>query len=257
MTEIKFKQGKKKHSFFIINKSIKSIDCETINLIIDFLKHIKIKSSSIIHIQDKDIKIQKEILYEYLGEQIDNNKENNKINIKDIIQIIFEKTKEKERTIYKKNSKSFEKIKSLIQKEIKDDSTIIIEKKEVNFDSEDEAERIKNVIMGKENQINTNLSFQLKKLIEKIELNQEIIKFDAKKNETKAVDGIFFYNSWINSFNTEKFKMHSKFRNFIKKEKISSLANMGFYLKTLLDDFYIDIYVDDPNQLDKALEKNN
>lgn len=57
--DMMIKINKKKHSFTRVIKDIKNINSEQINLIIDFLKHIKMKSSSIIHIQDKDIKIQR------------------------------------------------------------------------------------------------------------------------------------------------------------------------------------------------------
>lgn len=110
--------------------------------------------------------------------------------------------------------------------------------------------------MGKENLINTNLSLQLEKLIKKLELNQEIINSDETINETKTIDGEFFYNSWKKSFYTVKFKLSTKFTNYIKKDKIISLPNMGYYLKKLLDDFFIDIYDDDPNQLEKIFDKN-
>ena len=50
LKEIKFKQGKEKHSIIIVIEDINNISCDTINLIIDFLKYIKVKSSSIIHI---------------------------------------------------------------------------------------------------------------------------------------------------------------------------------------------------------------
>ena len=122
----------------------------------------------------------------------------------------------------------------------------MIEKKEISTDL-DESKRIKNVLLGKDDKICNNLSLQLKRLIEKLELNQEIIIDETKINETKTADSEFFYISWINSFNTEQFKSHQTFKDYIKRDKISSLANMGFYLNKILDGFYIDIYVDDPS----------
>lgn len=160
--------------------------------------------------------------------------------------------------IYKKDNKSFDGIKKLIKKEVKKNELIKpIEIKEDNSDSENELERIQKVVLGKESKVNINLSQQLKQLMKKLELNEEIIKSETKINETKAIDGEFFYNSWKNSFDAEKFKSNKNFKKYVKKEKITGLANMGFYLKTLLDGFYIDIYADDPNQLDKKLSKDN
>ena len=44
------------------------------NTVIDFLKHIRYRTSLIIHIQDEEIKFQKEILYECLDTRIDTKK---------------------------------------------------------------------------------------------------------------------------------------------------------------------------------------
>lgn len=57
---------KKDHYVTTCRKNIKGVSKNNINCIIDFLKHIKIKASDIIHIEDEKIKFQKEILYEYL-----------------------------------------------------------------------------------------------------------------------------------------------------------------------------------------------
>ena len=56
---------------------------------------IKQKSSLIIHIEDKDIKIQQEILYEYFDKPIDNSDKENQIPIQDDKKIIFEKTRKR------------------------------------------------------------------------------------------------------------------------------------------------------------------
>ena len=56
---------------------------------------IKQKSSLIIHIDDKDIKIQKESLYEYLDKPIDNSDKENPIPMQDDKKIIFEKTRKR------------------------------------------------------------------------------------------------------------------------------------------------------------------
>lgn len=65
----------KKHSITICVKDIKGVNSKVINLIVDFLKFIKIKTSSMIHIQDKNFKFQKEILYEALEKETSDNKE--------------------------------------------------------------------------------------------------------------------------------------------------------------------------------------
>ena len=77
-------------------EEIKGISIKNINLIIDFLKHIKIKASKIIHIEDEEIKFQKEILFVYLNRNpLDANE--GKITLEDVVNIIFEKSKKKKK----------------------------------------------------------------------------------------------------------------------------------------------------------------
>ena len=81
-------------------------------------------------------------------------------------------------------------------------------------------------------------------------MNQEYFK-EVKLSEIETIGGEFFYNSWKKSFDEAQFKNHSKFKEFIKKEEIMELPNMGFYLGIILDNFFIDIYVNNPNKLEK------
>ena len=97
------------------------------------------------------------------------------------------------------------------------------------------------------------MSYQLGQLITILKKNEECLK-EIKLQEIETIDGEFFYNSWKESFEVEKMKNHTKFKEFIKKEEIISLSNMGFYLSLLLDGFNIDIYMDEPNKLEKKLD---
>ena len=65
----------KKHSVTICIKDLHGVDKKIINLIIDFLKFIKRKASSMIHIQDDNFEFQKEILYEAIDKEIPNREE--------------------------------------------------------------------------------------------------------------------------------------------------------------------------------------
>lgn len=123
----------------------------------------------------------------------------------------------------------------------------------INDFIEDDKTRIENIISGEETGININLSYQLDQLIKIVKKNDECLK-EVKLDEIKTIDGQYFYNSWKKSFDMISFKKHRKFTEFIKKEEIQSLANMGFYLGVLLDNFYIGIYDNDPHKLEKRNE---
>lgn len=66
-------------------------------MIVDFLKHIKIRASNIIHIQDKEIKFKKEILFDYLNRELEKNNigRDNRLSLKDAISLVFRPKKEK------------------------------------------------------------------------------------------------------------------------------------------------------------------
>ena len=104
LEKIKIQIGKKNKYTFIAVKdevlSLNKIDRMQVNLIIDFLKFIWDKGSSIIHINDKRIKIQKEILFEYIKISKNNNQKQNPENlmeINELIGIIFESKKKNQK----------------------------------------------------------------------------------------------------------------------------------------------------------------
>ena len=47
----------------------------------------------------------------------------------------------------------------------------------------------------------------------------------------------FFYLLWKDSFNKERYKQSCAYFNFIKKEKIVPLNDMGKYMKMLLEKY--------------------
>ena len=74
--EVNFRMNhNKKHLVTICVKDIQEVDKQIINLIIDFLKFIKRKTSSMIHIHDENFEFQKEILYEAIDKEIPNTEE--------------------------------------------------------------------------------------------------------------------------------------------------------------------------------------
>ena len=269
--DITFKSNKQKHTITICTKDLKNIDSSKINLIIDFLKHIKLRASSIIHIQDNEVHFQKEILFAFLDRDIqDYQAINDEVNIplKEAMGIIFEKKETKKEVINKKKTNFYDNMKELITNEINEIEEEQKEKEkekdteriseEDNYEQNDEKkdeERIKKILSGDENLIKTNLSFQLNQLLQKIQLNTEIVEKDEKLKRMVNIDGKFFYDSWYKSFD-EKFKMHHKFIQYVDKTKIENFANLGYYLSVLLGGFKINFYLKDPNQLDKRFAKN-
>ena len=105
----------KKHSITICVKDIKGVNSKVINLIVDFLKFIKIKTSSMIHIQDKNFKFQKEILYEALEKETSDSQESGlNIFLNEAMNIIFQKKKQEEKDIPKKDENFYNNMKKLI-----------------------------------------------------------------------------------------------------------------------------------------------
>ena len=82
--------------------SIEGIDCDRVNLIIDFLKHTKIRASSFIHLEDKEIKFQREILYVYLSpasndEEKEEKEEKHNFSLNEFMSLIFQKSEKKKK----------------------------------------------------------------------------------------------------------------------------------------------------------------
>ena len=103
-----FGKKKKDHNVTICLSSIESINCDHVNLIIDFLKHTKIRASSFIHLEDKEIKFQREILYVYLSPASNDEEKEEKHNfsLNEFMSLIFQKSeKKKEKEIDKKKGK--------------------------------------------------------------------------------------------------------------------------------------------------------
>ena len=261
--EVNFRMNhNKKHLVTICVKDIQGVDKQIINLIIDFLKFIKRKTSSMIHIQDENFEFQKEILYEAIDKKIPNTEESGiNISLEEAIDVIFQKKKEKVKELPKKDKTFYKKMKNLISSEI--DGTNNSDEKEKNsekcdddnsegiFDEKAEEERIKKILSGDENSIDTNLNSILNQLLNKIKLNREIVEPDKKLNKIEIIDGTFFFNSWKESFETEKIKSDETYKLYIDKNKIGSLANMGAFLGKLLKGLKFNFYMIEPNKLDK------
>ena len=200
-----------------------------INVIIDFLKFIKRKASSMIHIQDEDFEFQKEILYESLDKEMPSNEESGiNITLKDAMSVIFQKKNQTKKEIQKKDKTFYKRVKNIIKCEI--DKNNDYDKKEENsekyeeefdeiLDEKEEEERIKKIFSEDKNSIKTNLSFVLSQLLAKIKLNQEIVEPDIKLKNMKIIDGNFFFDSWKKSFITERIKLHKTYKLYVDEKK--------------------------------------
>ena len=261
-----FKYKKKKHKITACVCDINGVGFRNINLIVDFLKHIKIRASSIIHMEDKEIKFKKEILFDYLNRELekDNIGRDNSLSLKDAISLVFRPKKEK--IIPQKENTHYEKMKKIFQKEKEDNNHPEKTKfkkerknenkyKADNYDENDEEEeRIKKILSGDESLFETNLSSQLDLLLQKIELNRDIVNPLKKIDELKKITPEFFFDSWKNSFTNEKFKNHPTYKYYVNPDNITSAKNLGIYLEELLQGININLEKKDPSELEQKVE---
>lgn len=265
-----FGKKKKDHNVTICLSSIESIDCDHVNLIIDFLKHTKIRASSFIHLEDKEIKFLREILYVYLSpasndEEKEEKEEKHNFSLNEFMSLIFQKSEKKKEVevVGEKGNEFYKKIKKFIKKEIEENGKE--ENKEINNkgeeeetekdEDEDEEERIKKILKGDEDVIDTNLNSQLNFLLEKIKLNSKIVNPETKK--FKKIDGEFFYNSWIDSFSNVEIKSDPIYAQYVKIDERSTLEKMGSDLKTLLKGIKIDFFSEDLSRIELQLKQIN
>jgi len=257
------KVNEKEHTFTICIKNINGIDKDIITLILDFLKYARFRTSQIIHIQDEEIKFQKEILFECLD--ISTLSQEDSLPLKEVSSLIFENSEKKNREMKGEIKKTYKSIKKIIQNEINQIQDEEEEEEEEEEEGEEETEnsndddaqerienyeeRIKRILKGDEKAIKVNLKYQLNLLLKKLKINQ--FELGKEFEEVKKVDGNFLYNSWVNSFEKEDFKKNYVFLKYVKINKKPSLSNMGFFVNEILDEFCINFNEKDPNQIEK------
>ena len=59
----------------------------------------------------------------------------------------------------------------------------------------------------------------------------------------KIIDGDYFFNSWKESFEKEEIKSNKTYKLYVDKDNIGSLANMGAYLRILLNGLNFNFYM--------------
>ena len=280
LAKVKVNYGKIRKTIIVVLDPIKhpkKFDSYQVNLLIEYLRFIWDKSSSIIHVNDKDFPYQKEIFHEYLKGTIKTNKDkninNNSISVGNLVTILFESNDEMKYNLNNNKNKNHteeNKLSNLIEEMLpdkksnsNDDSEFFFlnnkengkfiylsdteESKESNYDIDEN--EVKKYIEN--NCKEFDFSSQLSKLIKLIKLNKDNKNYD---NAITQINAEMFYKLWKNSFQTENIKKKDNYVKYIKLDKIQSLKEMGILLCELLDGINVDVFVDDPKNIDKIIK---
>ena len=280
LAKVKVSYGKIRKTIIVVLDPIKhpkKFDSYQVNLLIEYLRFIWDKSSSIIHVNDKDFPYQKEIFHEYLKGTIKTNKDkninNNSISVGNLVTILFESNDEMKYNLNNNKNKNHteeNKLSNLIEEMLpdkksnsNDDSEFFflnkkengkfiylsetVESKESNYDIDEN--EVKKYIEN--NCKEFDFSSHLSKLIKLIKLNKDNKNYD---NAITQINAEMFYKLWKNSFQTENIKKKDNYVKYIKLDKIQSLKEMGILLCELLDGINVDVFVDDPKNIDKFIK---
>ena len=280
LAKVKVSYGKIRKTIIVVLVPIKhpkKIDSYQVNLLIEYFRFIWDKSSSIIHVNDKDFPYQKEIFHEYLKGTIKTNKDkninNNSISVGNLVTILFESNDEMKYNLNNNKNKNHteeNKLSNLIEEMLpdkksnsNDDSEFFFLNKKENgkfiYLSETEESKESNYDID-ENEVKKyiennckefDFSSHLSKLIKLIKLNKDNKNYD---NAITQINAEMFYKLWKNSFQTENIKKKDNYVKYIKLDKIQSLKKMGNLLCELLDGINVDVFVDDPKNIDKIIK---
>ena len=280
LAKVKVSYGKIRKTIIVVLDPIKhpkKFESYQVNLLIEYLRFIWDKSSSIIHVNDKDFPYQKEIFHEYLKGTIKTNKDkninNNSISVGNLVTILFENNNEMKYNLNNNKNKNYTGEKNLAnlieeilpdkESNSNDDSEFFFlnskengkfiylsdteESKESNYDIDEN--EVKKYIEN--NCKEFDFSSHLSKLIKLIKLNKDNKNYD---NAITQINAEMFYKLWKNSFQTENIKKKDNYVKYIKLDKIQSLKKMGNLLCELLDGINVDVFVDDPKNIDKFIK---
>ena len=246
----------------VFRNSINGISFFKLNLIIDFLMETKNNSSAIIHINKDDIPVMKELFFVFFNKEHNGDKRGNNqfvINIKEMTDLILSNNDAK---LTLQNDESDDKNEEEDEQgEEKEEEREKGEKEIVNVDDElgyyekniKENDNIKKLLSNK-NDNNISIKVLREALEKKILNNQEgIIKLDLQYNE--IINESYFYNLWVKSFEKEDYKKSEEYEIFIKKRYIQSPIEMKNILITILPDYKINIFSDDPIKFTERIKK--
>ena len=286
VTSCKFHNQRSKFNLIIAIEEIKGIDIYQINLIVDFLMHCKEKTSSIIHINEKTISIQRIILNRYIKkirnkkDDSNNSEEEEIIKIDEMVDTLFKNPIYIEEAIKlneNENEDEIIQLKSIIEKEkakineknnnndnnAYDDDNIDNDDNEDNIDqksddsstsnSEYDVKKLQRILDGEEN-IELDSYELLEILHKKIILNKQKVKEDFNEFGVEEINPNYFYNSWKQSFEKENYKTSRNYTHFIKKDQILPLKDIGDNIMKLLENYQVNVYIEDPGNFDKNIE---
>ena len=235
----------------VAKDDIAGINKYKINLLLDFLIETKRKCSRIIHINEDDVPVIKEIFFSILdkGKIV---KENEFIlNIQDMTYVLFNDNVIKN----EKSSNKYNKVISFLNNYLNNEGEdlteeSLIQEENIAEDSlngqdkeEDYFKKIKKVISGEKN--NIDIKELLEILKEKLYANQiEIDEHSIASNE--IMNANYFYNSWKNSFINEDYKKTNGFKKFVNISNITSMDEMKNQIIILLPNFKINFFSEEP-----------
>ena len=285
--------GKIKFCIIIADKDIEEIPKNKINLLIDFLKHVKKIASQIIHFNNlKKIKVQKEVFYELLDIYSSKKQQNDNpglIETDDIINILCNKKDESNEEETSENeiitklevkineyieaqnnmNNESDKKSSLIEgesnanaeeeneQEENDESQNKEESDEKinkNFEDIFDEEKLNNIMLGNERESNLRISDLLKSLKDKIILNKKNKKLNKLK--INEITPTFFYESWKKSFFILDYKKDEIFKKYVDLNKSNiSLEEIGEIIKQLLNQEQFFFFRKDPDDFENLVKR--
>ena len=261
-------------AFYEKKYNIDGFNIHHLNLLIDFLRFIWDTCSDIIHLNDKNFPLQKEIFCEYMGaysgKKINNIKGN--LGMNELIGIIFENNEIKTNKTNKnetKNNNIIIAIKNIINKKFEEEhsslhsSDLDFEKENLVIELSDSEEsdetfyeydenEIKNIIL--KDTKNISIKSQIIKLIHLINKNAESIKLIVDENE-EIINGEYLYKLWIKSFDSEIYKQSEKYKKYFDKTEIITFKKMGKMLCKIFDGKKFNIFIEDPKGSIKLINK--
>ena len=232
LSKAKVSCGKIRKTIIVVFEPInypKKFDSYQVNLLIEYLRFIWDKSSSIIHVNDKNFPYQKEIFHEYLKGTIKTNnnkiKNNNSYSLGNLVDILFDSNDEMKYNSNDNKNEDYTEEKNLAnliaeiipdkKSNSNDDSEFFFLNKKENgkfiYLSDTEESKESNYDIN-ENEVKKyiennckefDFSSQLSKLIKLIKLNKDNKNYD---NAITQINAEMFYKLWKNSFQTENIK---------------------------------------------------
>jgi hypothetical protein len=129
---------------------------------------------------------------------------------------------------------------------------IDIESEESSYQSEKELQRIKNIILGNNNNDFVKIKSLLQMLSDRLKKVYSFKNYLSYQNIEIGPD--YFYSLWKNSFNKEKYKTEKAYRYFAKNNFIMTLEEMGNTLKKLLSDIEYKLFDEDPGKFESRIK---